>query len=136
MALNNQELDKLLQTDITYLSTCDLEGNPHVKPIWFVVDHGNIWFEMDLNTRAFRNIKENNQVMLCFGGRATYLVWGIVNWYKESECPIQIRKMFKDKYKELMNDGFITDLTRIFEVQIHKYKSWHGPEKAWEGLDL
>jgi len=132
MALNKQEIGKLFKTEIVYLATSDLKGNPHVKPIWFVYHKGKIWFETHLPTRAFRNIKENNKIMLCFGGRETYLVWGKVKQYEEKECPVPFRRMLWDKYGNDMDDSYITDKTRIFEVIIEKEMSWHYADQNWD----
>lgn len=132
MPLNKTETGKLLKTEIVYLATADKKGNPHVKPIWFVHHKGKIWFETHIPTRAFRNIKENNKIMLCFGGRETYLVWGQVKWYKEKDCPIPFRKMLWDKYGDDMDDSYITKKTRIFEVIINKELSWHYADQDWE----
>ena len=133
MPLNKSEIDELLKKEeIVYLATSDLKGNPHVKPIWFVWNKGKIWFETHIPTRAFRNIKENNKIMLCFGGKVTYLVWGKVNWYEEKDAPIPFRKMFWDKYKDDMDDSYITNVTRIFEVIIKKETSWHYADEDWE----
>ena len=132
MPLNKSEIGKLLEKEIVYLATSSLSGNPHVKPIWFVFNKGKIWFETHLPTKAFRNIKENNKIMLCFGGRETYLVWGKVKWHKEKDCPVPFRKMLWDKYKGYMDDSFITDKTRIFEVIIKKETSWHYADQNWE----
>lgn len=125
MALNKQEINKLLQNEIAFLATADLRGNPHVKPIWPVYDKNKIWFDTDITTKAYKNITENNKIMLCFGGLETYLVWGKVKWYRESECPVPFRKLLWNKYGEKMKDSYITDKTRIFEVIIEKEKSWH-----------
>ncbi|OGM13592.1 hypothetical protein A3A76_03255 [Candidatus Woesebacteria bacterium RIFCSPLOWO2_01_FULL_39_23] len=132
MPLNKTEKDKLLQTEIVYLATSDLIGKPHLKPIWYVYDKGKIWFETDKTTRAYKNIKENNKIMLCFGGRETYLVWGKVKWYEEKECPIPFRKMLWDKYGEDMDDSYITYKTYIFEVIPSKEMSWHYVDQDWE----
>lgn len=71
MSLSKKEIDKLLKTEIVYLATSDLKGNPHVKPIWFVIHNGEIWFDTDISTKAYKNIDENNKIMLCFGGKET-----------------------------------------------------------------
>lgn len=94
MPLNKNEIEKLLEKEIVYLATSSLSGNPHLKPIWFVFHKGKIWFETHLPTRAFKNIKENNKIMLCFGGRETYLVWGKVKWYKEKIARFHLGKCF------------------------------------------
>lgn len=133
MPLNKTEIKNLLNKDeIVYLATADLKGNPHVKPIWFVAYKGAVWFETDITTRSFMNIKENNKIMLCFGGRETYLVWGKVKWYKENKAPVPFRKMLWDKYGEDMEDSYITDNTRIFKVIVEKEASWHYADQDWE----
>ena len=132
MALNKQEIGKLFKTEIVYLATSDLKGNPHLKPIWFVYHKGKIWFETHLPTRAFRNIKENNKIMLCFGGRETYLVWGKVKQYEEKECPVPFRRMLWDKYGNDMDDSYITEKTRIFKVIVEKEMSWHYADQNWD----
>ena len=132
MPLNTQEKEQMLNSlEITYLATADLKGNPHVKPIWFVYHKGKIWFETHLPTKAFKNIKQNNKVMLCFGGRETYLVWGKVKWYAEKEAPVDYRKLLWEKYGDDMDDSYIHDKTRIFEVIIKKEQSWHYA-KSWD----
>ena len=126
MPLNKTETKDLLEKEeICYLATSDISGNPHVKPIWYVTYKGKIWFETDVTTRAFKNIKENNKIMICFGGKETYLVWGSVKWYEEKDAPLPFRKMLWDKYGKDMEDSYITDKTRIFEVIVSKEISWH-----------
>src|SRR3989344_5928827 len=133
MPLNKSEIDQLLKKEeIVYLATSVLKGNPHVNPIWFVWNKGKIWFETHIPTRAFRNIKENNKIMLCFGGKVTYLVWGKVKWYKEKDAPVPFRKMLWDKYDKDMDDSYITEKTRIFEVIVEKETSWHYADEDWE----
>jgi len=132
MALNKNEIQKLFKTEMVYLATADIKGNPHIKPIWFVYHRGKIWFETDLTTRSFKNIKANNKIMLCFGGRETYLVWGKVKWYKEADAPVPFRKLLWDKYGDDMDDTFITDKTGIFKVIVEKELSWHYADQNWE----
>lgn len=133
MPLNKSEINTLLKKEENiYLATADLKDNPHAKPIWFVVYKGKIWFETHVTTASFKNIKANNKIMLCFGGRETYLIWGKVKWYKEKDAPVPFRKMFWEKYANDMDDSYITDKTRIFEVIIEKEMSWHYADKDWE----
>ena len=132
MSLNKTEKNKLLRSEITYLATASVNGNPHIKPIWFIYDKRKIWFETHLPTQAFKNIEQNNKIMLCFGGRETYLIWGHVKGYKEKDCPISFRKMLWSKYKDDMDDSYITDKTRIFEVIVDKETSWHYADQDWE----
>lgn len=132
MALSKFEVEKLLKSEICYLATADKKGNPHVKPIWFVYYEGKIWFETDYSTKSFRNIKHNNRVMICFGGRETYLIWGKVKWYDEKKASAPFRKLLWEKYGDDMNDSYITEKTGIFEVIIDKEMSWHYADNNWE----
>ena len=132
MPLNQNEKQKLLLTEIVYLAAADLSGHPHVKPIWFIYHQGKIWFETHQPTKAFKNVKIKNKIVLCFGGKETYLVWGKVKWYQEKACPIPFRKLLWDKYGADMDNSYITDKTRIFEVIILKETSWHYANQNWD----
>ena len=130
MALNKKEINSLLKNEeLVFIATSREDATPHITPIWFVYHKGKIYFETDNITVKFRNIKKNKKVALCFGGKNTYIIEGTVKWWKEKEAPIPFRKLFWDKYKDAMDDSFITEKTRIFEVLPEKEISWHyGPE--------
>lgn len=132
MPLNKKEISNLLKKEeIVYLSTSSKDGEPHIKPIWFVIHNDEIWFETHLPTVAFKNIKENNKVVLCFGGKETYIVWGSVEWFEEKDAPLPFRKMLWDKYEKDMEDSYITEKTRIFRVKVKRETSWHYAP-TWE----
>lgn len=126
MALNKQEIEDLLnKEEIVFIATSRTDATPHIAPIWFVYHNGKIYFETDITTVKFQNIKRNKKVALCFGGKNTYIVEGTVRWWKEDEAPLPFRKMFWEKYKDAMDDSFINEKTRIFEVTPEKEMSWH-----------
>ena len=126
MALNKKEIEDLLnKEEIVFIATSRADATPHIVPIWFVYHKGKIYFETDITTVKFQNIKRNKKVALCFGGKDTYIVEGTVRWWKEEEAPLPFRKMLWSKYKEAMDDSFINEKTRIFEVTPEKEMSWH-----------
>lgn len=132
MPLSKPELDKLLsEEEICYIATTKPSGDPHVVPIWFIWRNGKIYFETDTTTIKFANIQRRNRVMLCFGGKETYLLEGSVKWYTEEELGFPIRKLFWEKYPRHMDDSYITEKTLLFEVEPMKTQSWHyGP--SWD----
>jgi len=126
MPLNQTELDELLsKSEVCYIATTKSNGDPHVVPIWFIRHDGKIYFETDKDTVKFKNIQKRNRVMLCFGDKETYLLEGKVKWSSEEAIDLPIRKMFWEKYPDLMDDDFITKDTYIFEVIPDKTQSWH-----------
>ncbi len=126
MPLNQSELNELLsKSDICFIATTKPNGNPHVVPIWFIWHKGKIYFETDKTTVKFANIRKHNRIMLCFGGKNTYLVEGSVKWFAENELGFPIRKLYQKKYGTDMDDSYITDNTLIFEVMADKTQSWH-----------
>ena len=126
MPLNKQEIQKLLTTsDICYIATTTPDGNPHIAPIWFVYHDGKVYFETDKTTVKFKNLQKRNKVAICFGGKHTYLVEGLVRWSKEKELNFPIRKMYWDKYGKDMEDRFINEKTLLFELIPEKTTSWH-----------
>lgn len=133
MSLSRPEIDDLLdKEEIVYIATSRPDGSPHVAPIWFVIYRGKIYFETDKTTIKFKNIEANNKVALCFGGKATYIVEGSVRWFTEDKAPLPFRKLLWEKYKDDMDDSYITDKTYIFEVIPKKEISWHYADQDWE----
>lgn len=132
MALNKKEIEKLLEKEeIAYIATARPDGTPHVAPIWFVVHKGKIYFETDITTVKYKNIKRRNKVAICFGGKETYIVEGSVKEYKEDELGFPIRKLYWDKYGKDMDNSFINEKTLLFEVVPDKELSWHYAPK-WD----
>ncbi|EFK96182.1 protein containing Pyridoxamine 5'-phosphate oxidase-related, FMN-binding core domain [sediment metagenome] len=126
MPLNKREIKKILNnTDIMYIATSSKGAEPHIAPLWFIFHKGKVYFETHLPTKKFKNISKNNRIALCFGGEDTYIIEGSVKWWEEKDAPIPFRKLFWKKYREKMDDSYITDKTRIFEFIIEKEISWH-----------
>lgn len=135
MANPNQFKATILNSEICYLSTCGNAKIPHIKPIWFVIHNGKIYFETHIPTRSYKNLKENNRVSICFGGKDTYIVNGSVVEYNENELSVPFRKLLWAKYPNDMNDSYIHDDTRIFEVKIEKEIGWqYAP--GWEDINF
>ena len=126
MPLNKNEIEKLLEKEeVAYIATSRPDGTPHITPIWFVIHSGKIYFETDITTVKYKNIKHSNKVALCFGGKATYITEGSVKEYKEDELDFPIRKLYWEKYNKDMDDSYITEKTHLFEVIPEKELSWH-----------
>ncbi len=126
MPLNKIEIDRLLKREeFLYIATVKLGGRPHIAPIWFVYHKGKIYFETDKDTVKFKNITKKNRIAICFSGKEAYLIEGKVKWWTEEKAPISFRKLFWKKYKDDMEDSFITKNTLIFEVIPEKEISWH-----------
>ena len=130
MPLNNSELTQLLtESEIAYIATIKLNGDPHIAPIWFIYHAGKIYFETDITTAKFKNIRKRNRVAICFGGKNTYIVEGSVKWCKEADLKLPIRQMYWKKYSQHMQDDYINEKTLLFELIIDKEMSWHyAPE--------
>lgn len=133
MSLSKSEINSLLdKEEIIYIATTKPSGSPHIAPTWFVYHSGRIYFETDKTTVKFKNIKRNNKIALCIGGRETYIIEGKVKWFEEKDAPLPFRKMLWDKYGNDMDDSYITDKTFIFEVIPEKEMSWHYADQDWE----
>lgn len=127
------EIDELLKKEeIVFIATTKASGFPHLVPIWFIYHNGKIYFETDITTVKFKNIKKRNKIALCFGGKRTYIIEGKVKWFREKDLGFPIRKMYWDKYGKNMDDSYITDKTLIFEVIPEKEMSWHYADEGWE----
>ncbi len=80
-------------------------------------------------------MKENNKISICFGGKDTYIVNGSVIEYKEAELEVPFRKLLWEKYPKDMDDSFIRENTRIFEVKIEKELGWKY-SSSWEDVNF
>lgn len=126
MPLSKDEVENLLKKEeIVFIATTKTDGSPHLVPIWFIYHNGKIYFETDTTTVKFKNIKRNNKISLCFGGKNTYIIEGAVKWFKEKELEFPIRKMYWKKYGKDMDNSYINEKTLIFEVIPQKEMSWH-----------
>lgn len=126
MPLSKKEINDLLEREeIGYIATTKADGSPHLAPIWFIYHGGKIYFETDNTTIKFKNIQRRNKVVLCFGGKETYIVEGSVKWCREQELPFPIRKLYWKKYGKDMDDSYINEKTLLFEVIPEKELSWH-----------
>jgi uncharacterized pyridoxamine 5'-phosphate oxidase family protein len=133
MPLSQSEIDQLLiDEQICYIATTRPDGSPHIAPIWFVYYQSKIYFETDETTVKFKNIQKNNKVAICFGGRETLIIEGLVKYFKEKETKVPFRKLLWEKYGQDMDDSYITDQTLIFEVVLSKQLSWHYADQSWE----
>ena len=124
MTLNENEIAKLLEEDIVYIATTKKNTNPHLVPIWFVSHNGKIYFETGLNTLTYKNIEHNNNIMLCFGGKETYLIKGTTRKYPLSESPISM-DLYREKYSDFVKDDYFGEDTYVYEVIIEQELSWH-----------
>lgn len=132
MSLNKTEVEKLLEKEeIVFIATTKADGSPHIAPIWFIYHKGKIYFETDKTTVKFKNIKNNNKVALCFGGRKTYIIEGSVKWFSEKDVPVPFRKMLWDKYGDNMDNSYITQNTYI--LKLFPKKKCLGTTQIWIG---
>lgn len=133
MPLNKKEqADLLAKEEICYIASTKADGSPHIAPIWFVYHKGKIYFETDETTIKFQNIKRNNKVAICFGGKITLIIEGSVKWSKENETKVPFRKLLWQKYGDDMEDSYITEKTLIFELIPEKDISWHYADQNWK----
>ena len=55
---------------VALVATVSPAGRPFVTPLWFVVDGGVLYMTTGHETRAARNVAQNPNVTLLFGGEA------------------------------------------------------------------
>jgi general stress protein 26 len=126
VALDAKELDDLLNNeDIVFIASTKPNGDPHLVPLWFVSLDGVIYFQTSSSTQLYKNIEHRNKIVLCFGGKDTYLLKGHVAKWHYQEAPIDWKTSLERKYKDFNIDEYLDDTTYIYEVTPDRELSWH-----------
>ena len=61
----------LKQVQVGVLSTVDTKGRPHSIPMWCLYEEGEFVMSTGLGSQKYKNIKNNENVMLVFDQRET-----------------------------------------------------------------
>ncbi len=61
----------LKQVQVGVLSTVDTRGRPHAIPMWCIYEDGEFVMSTGLGSQKYKNIKNNENVMLVFDQRET-----------------------------------------------------------------
>lgn len=126
MALNETEIANLLnREEIVFIATTKPNGDPNLVPVWFIVQDKVIYFQTHDKSQTYKNIENLNKIVLCFGGKETYIVRGQTKKYDYEKAPIPMKKLLEEKYTKDMKDSYVDDSTYVFEVIPAREISWH-----------
>ena len=66
MPLSKDEIeDWLRQPNIAIVATVAADGQPHAVPTWYEYDNGEIIFHTGLQSRKYRNLRQNDRLSIC-----------------------------------------------------------------------
>lgn len=62
---------------IACIATVDMEGKPHVVPVWFTYKNGKVYIQTDRNSVKVRNLKKNSNVAVAvYRGEEAVIIQG------------------------------------------------------------
>ena len=66
MPLTQEEIDEFLRgPNVAVVATVDPDGQPHIVPTWYLYEDGEIVLHTGLNSRKYRNLRQNARLTVC-----------------------------------------------------------------------
>lgn len=109
---------RLTQANIIWLATVRPDNSPHLVPIWFVVEKGNVYVCTSAGSVKARNIAANPRVTIALEDGVTPLVIQATSSLV-GEFPQAVVEAFRRKYDwDITGDETYTALVEILPEKI------------------
>jgi len=84
--------------------TVDVEGKPHVVPVWFTYDDGKVHIQTDRRSVKVLNLKKNDNVAVAvYHGEEAVIIQGRGRVIDEKKDFVKLTQRHIDKYNRLFN---------------------------------
>ncbi len=120
--INADIINRLMKEKNVWIATVRAEHRPHLVPVWFVFNAGNIYICIEPSSVKGRNIQKNPKVSLALeNGSNPVICEGIAQPLSEKH-PKQIVGLFAEKYG--WNIDLETQYTQLVEITPVKWLAW------------
>jgi general stress protein 26 len=126
--------DFIKSQKILRLATIDVQGNPHIVPVWYDYINGKFYIGTNTGTMKARNIKKNPRVSFCVDiGIKSPGIFGIMGIGRarlilENKCvQLVAKKILLRYFKSVKNKSaqrLLKDTDCIIEITPKKLTSW------------
>ena len=73
IAMTSEELDHFLRTErMCRVATVDVDGRPHISPLWFVWDGSALWLNSIVRSQRWVNVERNPNVSVAIDAGEGY----------------------------------------------------------------
>ena len=132
----SSRIDRLLrQEPVVWLSSVRPDGRPHVVPIWFSWDGGQVLIASKPNAQKIRNLRANPTVMLALGEAEDDFDVGLLEGRAEllqEPAAAVLPASHMAKYRRQMaaislsKDEFLATYSQVIRIVPTRFLPWHG----------
>lgn len=101
-------------------ATVDVEGKPHVVPVWFTYEDGKVHVQTDRKSVKVGNLKRNFHVSVAvYRGEEAVIIWGKGRVIEDEKEFAKLTQCHVDKYNRLFNAA--RDTRGLEYIKLDKY---------------
>ena len=121
---------KLKDIKIALLTTITAEGRPHSRPMYTfeVKDDGLIWMFISKDSRKFREIQSNPEVVLNYSNPQHDLYVTINGKAEISDNPVKIEELWSDRFKMWFPYGKTDQTLALLKITPEEAEYWDSPD--------
>jgi nitroimidazol reductase NimA-like FMN-containing flavoprotein (pyridoxamine 5'-phosphate oxidase superfamily) len=126
---SQKESKFIIDNEICRIATAK-NNIPHVIPVCYIYNNGDIFFATDYTTQTFHNLKENNRISLIIdiydkkeGNKGIYIN-GIATIIDSGKEFVNLLKIFYNKFEWVKKDPWSEKEAPFIQIQPTKKISW------------
>lgn len=126
---SQKESKFIIDNEICRIATAK-NNIPHVIPVCYIYNNGDIFFATDYTTQTFHNLKENNRISLIIdiydkkeGNKGIYIN-GIATIIDSGKEFVNLFKIFYNKFEWVKKDPWSEKEAPFIQIQPTKKISW------------
>lgn len=126
---SQKETKFIIDNEICRIATAK-NNIPHVIPVCYIYNNGDIFFATDYTTQTFHNLKENNRISLIIdiydkkeGNKGIYIN-GIATIIDSGKEFVNLLKIFYNKFEWVKKDPWSEKEAPFIQIQPTKKISW------------
>ena len=121
---------KLTDIKIALLTTITEQGRPHSRPMYTfeIKDDGLIWMFISKDSRKFKEIQANPEVVLNYSNPQHDLYITINGKAEVSENPTKIEELWSDRFKSWFTYGQTDPTLALLKITPEEAEYWDSPD--------
>ena len=126
-ALSKTDAEFLRRHELCRLATASKDGRPHVVPVIYTLDGGDIIVAVDYGTRKLRNLRENRRLALVvddYRPNAGLMVEGTCEIIERGEEYMRLLRLLFDRFEFYRKDPWGEGESPILKIRPEKCVSW------------
>jgi len=125
--LKKRELDFLREHELCRLATASSDARPHVVPVTYALDGGNIIVAVDYGTKKLKNLRENGRVALVvdtYQPNQGLMVEGDCEIFERGKEYLRLLQILFDRFEFYRRDPWGEGESPILKIHPTKCVMW------------